>query len=93
MASKKRKSGAPIKDRLFEKFYGFSFFKAVALLESLFPEKKPLGQTLVPEEEAIRFSVNPGFTFPPSDISGLDGEKRIPGPADVDGQRTAVRLR
>ena len=72
MAPKKRQSGTPIKERLFEEFYGFSFFKAVDLLESLFPDKKPLGQTMIPEEEAVRFSVKPGFSFPPSDISGLE---------------------
>ncbi|MCP4579091.1 MAG: type VI secretion system baseplate subunit TssG, partial [Deltaproteobacteria bacterium] len=59
-------------DRLFEKYYSFSFFKAVDLLESVYPDKKPLGQTLVPGEEAVRFSVKPGFSFPPSDILSLE---------------------
>lgn len=77
MAPQKRQSGTSLKDRLFEEFYGFSFFKAVDLIESLFPDKKPLGQTLLPAEEAVRFSVKPGFTFPPSDILSLnqDGEE------------------
>ena len=72
MAPQKRQSGTALKDRLFEEYYRFSFFKAVDLLESLFPEKKALGKTLVPGEEAVRFSVKPGFVFPPSDISGLE---------------------
>jgi type VI secretion system protein ImpH len=72
VASKKRKSGTPLKDRLLKEFYGFSFFKAVHLLESLFPDKKPLGQTLTPGEEVVRFSVKPSLTFPPSDISNME---------------------
>ena len=71
MAPKKRQSNTSLRDRLFKEFYGFSFFKAVDLLESLFPDKKPLGQTLTPDEEVVRFSVKPGFSFPPSDISNL----------------------
>jgi len=65
---------------LFREYYRFSFFKAVDLLECMFPHKKAVGQTLVPEEEVVRFSVTPGLTFPPSDISGLehgDDEKPV----------------
>ena len=72
MAPQKRQSGTALKDRLFEEYYRFSFFRAVDLLESMFPDKKPLGKTLVPGEEAVRFSVKPGFVFPPSDISALE---------------------
>lgn len=72
MASEKRQSYPPLKNRLFKEFFKFSFFKAVSLLESLFPEKKPVGQTLSPREEAVRFSVKPSLTFPPSDISNLE---------------------
>lgn len=72
MAPQKRKSGTPLKDRLFKEYYRFSFYKAVDLLESIYPDKKPLGQTLVPDEEAVKFSVKPGFVFPPSDILSLE---------------------
>jgi type VI secretion system protein ImpH len=71
VASQERQSHTSVRDRLFEEFYSFSFFKAVHLLESLLPERKPLGQTLAPREEAVRFAVKPGFVFPPSDISKL----------------------
>jgi len=74
VASEKREPDTSLKDRLFKEFYRFSFFKAVHLLELLFPKKKRLGETLTPGQEAVRFSVKPGFSFPPSDISGLKQE-------------------
>jgi type VI secretion system protein ImpH len=72
MASPKRQSDTPLKDRLFREYYKFSFFQAVHLLETLYPLKKPLGQTLEANKESVRFSAKPGLTFPPSDISKLD---------------------
>ena len=75
MDAKKRQSGTPLKDRLFEEHYNFSFFKAVSLLESLFPVKRPLGQALEPDKEAVRFSVKPDLAFPGSDISNLAQSK------------------
>jgi type VI secretion system protein ImpH len=80
---KKRQSGPPLKDRLFEEHYKFSFFKAVSLLESLSPVKSPLGQTLVPDQEAVRFSVKPSLAFPGSDISRLE-QRADNGPAQME---------
>ena len=71
MAPTERKPGSTLRERLFNEYYGFSFFKAVHLLEALSPGKKRLGQTLNPSDEAVRFSVKPGLVFPPSDIAGL----------------------
>jgi type VI secretion system protein ImpH len=81
--AKKRQSGTSLKDRLFEEHYNFSFFKAVSLLESLLPAKKPLGQTLEPDKEAVRFSVKPGLAFPGSDISMLE-QSDDGGPAKME---------
>lgn len=72
MATEERQSSASVADRLHEEFYRFSFFKAVELLESLAPEKKKLGQALVPGDEPVRFSVNTELAFPPSEISALE---------------------
>lgn len=79
MAPEKREQDTPVKERLLEEFYRFSFFQAVHLLELLAPEKTALGDALSPGDEAVRFRVMPGFVFPASDISGLaraDGENR-----------------
>lgn len=72
MASEKRQQDTPVKERIFREFFRFPFFKAVSLLEHFFRNKKPIGDTLVPGEEAVRFTVKPGLTFAPSDISKLE---------------------
>ena len=82
MGSQKRRTYPSIKESLFQEFYSFSFFKAVSLLESLYHEKKPLGETLVPEKEAVRFSVKPDFKFPPSDILEIKHQDKQ-GPVDM----------
>lgn len=41
------------------------------MLEKFYPDRKPLGQTLDPRQEAVRFSVSPGLSFAPSDIAGF----------------------
>lgn len=81
MAAPERVPHTSLKDRLFEEFYRFSFFRAVHLLETLHPDRKGLGQTLAPSEEAVRFCVKSGSVFPPSDISDLR-------PADEQGPVT-----
>jgi type VI secretion system protein ImpH len=71
VAPEKRQSSSPLEESLKEEFYTFSFFKAVDLLEKLYSDRKPLGQTQDPRQEAVRFSVAPGFSFAPSDIAGF----------------------
>ncbi len=72
MGSEERQSGASLTEHLFKEYYRYSFFKAVSLLENLYPHKKPIGKTLVPSEEAVRFSSKIGLAFAPSDISKLE---------------------
>lgn len=72
MAAPSRQSEHTLSRRLFSEYYRFSFFKAVALLEASGSGTKPLGEALVPSEEAVRFKVKPGSIFPASDISRLE---------------------
>ncbi len=72
MAPEKRQPDTTLKDRLIEEYYSFPFFKAVQLLESIFPDKKPLGHSLLPSEEVVRFTSKPGFAFPPTEISSIE---------------------
>jgi type VI secretion system protein ImpH len=72
MAPTQRKSDPALRQQLFERFYEFSFYRAVYLLERFGEPRKKLGETLVPAEEPVRFSVRQGFSFPASDISALN---------------------
>jgi len=74
MAAEERKPGSAVRGDLLREFYGFSFFQAVRLLESLSPGAQPLGEATRSRDEAVRFSVRPGFAFPPSEISALRKE-------------------
>ena len=71
MAAEERRQGSVIEQCLEKEFYRFTFFQAIAIIERQFADKKPLGEALRPIDEPLRFSVRPGFSFPPSDITGL----------------------
>ncbi|MCP4339049.1 MAG: type VI secretion system baseplate subunit TssG [Desulfobulbaceae bacterium] len=71
MAPEKRQSSSPLEKSFEEEFYNYSFFKAVDLLEKLYSDRKQLGETQEPRQEAVRFSVKPGLAFAPSDIAGF----------------------
>lgn len=71
MAPQKRQPDTDIEKQLEDEFYEFSFFKAVELLERFAVGREKIGDTLEPSKETVRFSVHPGFTFPPSDIQAL----------------------
>lgn len=80
MATAKRKSNPGLAQELFDRFYEFSFYRAVHLLERMAGDLKPLGEALVPSEEPVRFTVKKGFAFPASDIANLilDEDEGIP---------------
>jgi type VI secretion system protein ImpH len=66
---------------LVEDACSFEFFQAVALLERLSDEKRPVGGFSSPDDEAVRFRVNPRLGFPASEIQQL--EMHEDAPADM----------
>jgi type VI secretion system protein ImpH len=50
----------------------FEFFQAVALLQRMMGERRPVGHFFSPEDEAVHFNVNPRFGFPASEIQELE---------------------
>lgn len=50
----------------------FDFFQAVTLLQRLADDKRPVGGFSSPEDEAVRFRVNPRLGFPASQIQELE---------------------
>lgn len=71
MAPEKRTADPSLIEHLFSRGQRFNFFSAVHLLECLASDRDRLGSTLNPAREAVRFSVQPGLSFPASDIADL----------------------
>lgn len=62
----------PLIQRLTEKPFGFDFFRAVRLLDSLDPTRPPIGTSHSPARESLRFAQNPSLNFAPSTIEALE---------------------
>lgn len=58
----------PLNQELFDEPYRFEFFQAVRLLEKIYPERKPVGDAALPDEEIIRFRSRIGLDFPASEL-------------------------
>jgi type VI secretion system protein ImpH len=83
MATAQRGPDPPVTERLFAEYYRFTFFQAVTLLEQMDAGKEKIGSALSPGDEGVRFVVNPGFSFPPSDIKNLKPAGEA-GPAQME---------
>jgi type VI secretion system protein ImpH len=59
----------------------FEFFQAVALLQRMLSDRRPVGHFFSPEDEVLRFHVNPRLGFPASEIQQL--QLHDDGPADM----------
>jgi type VI secretion system protein ImpH len=62
----------PIGMDLHDDACSFEFFQAVALLQRLMSDRRPVGHFFGPEDEAVRFRVNPHLGFPASEIQQLE---------------------
>jgi len=71
----------PLPAELAAEASSFEFFQAVAVLQRLWPERRPVGEFSAPEDEVARFRVNPRLGFPASEIQEL--ELREDGPAEM----------
>jgi type VI secretion system protein ImpH len=56
----------------------FEFFQAVALLQRLRHQRRPVGDFSSPDDEVVRFRVNPRLGFPASEIQELEMEDDAP---------------
>lgn len=74
MAAPQRQAHPALSERLFGHAHQFSFFEAVHLLETLAPGKAPLGESLEPAKEPVRFTVAPSLSFPAAEIAGLSAD-------------------
>lgn len=61
----------PLNEQLLEEAYRFEFFQAVRLLERIFPEKLPVGQSVNPQNEVVRFKSHLSLNFPPSQLHSI----------------------
>ena len=72
MAGKSRRADPSVEELLFTEGFVFEFFQAVRLLESVFPEREPVGRDARPADEVVRFRSRNTLSFPASTIHDLD---------------------
>jgi len=60
-----------VENLLREEPYRFEFFQAVRLLQRLFPNRKPVGDTALPNDEIARFRSRIAMDFPSSEIQEI----------------------
>ncbi len=56
----------------------FEFFQAVALLQRLMSDRRPVGHFSSPEDEVVRFHANPRMGFPASEVQQLEFHANAP---------------
>jgi type VI secretion system protein ImpH len=71
----------PVAEWLFAEGHRFDFYQAVRLLEMLHPEGLPVGESAMPEREAVRFESNVSLAFPASDVEAVSPPSRRGAPA------------
>lgn len=61
-----------VEDWLFAEPWKFNFYRAVAILETIYPERLPVADTVESDWEIVRFKQNISFAFLPSSIYQLN---------------------
>lgn len=72
MASSSGRPSSPLERELFESAWNFDFFQAVRLLERLYRDRRPIGDSAAPADEIVRFSAWRSLAFPASAIQSLE---------------------
>lgn len=74
-------AASPLGTDLHDDAPSFEFFQAVALLQRMLGDRRPVGHFFSPGDESIRFHVNPRMGFPASEIQEL--QLHNDAPADM----------
>ena len=69
---------SPLGMDLHDDAVSFEFFQAVALLQRMMSDRRPVGHFFSPEDEAVRFHVNPRMGFPASEVQQLEFHEDAP---------------
>ena len=83
MVSQKWDPNSPVVKAFVEEPFRFDFFRAVALLEHLCPDRAPVGRFASPSNEIVRFRAHQTLSFPPSAIAGLRQDEKTNGPIEM----------
>ena len=71
METPSRSETTDIIRQIAEKPFSFDFYRAVRLLEACNAGKPPLGESLSPRDDLVRFRQKPSLMFAPSTVSGV----------------------
>lgn len=81
MAAEDRRTSHPLVRSLLREGHHFSFFQAVRLLHSLYPEAPRVGEQGPPKEEVLRFTSHLALEFPPGDVNRIETTETTNGTA------------
>jgi type VI secretion system protein ImpH len=71
MASTTGQKTSDVIERLAKEPFSFDFFRAVRLLEASAPDAPPLGRSLLPRDDPVRFGQTPSLSFAPSTMESV----------------------
>lgn len=81
MAAESGRAANPVARDLFEEPESFAFHQAVRLLGRMWPDRRSVGGDADPAEEVVRFVSDVSFSFPTSDLAGLEAPGEAGGQA------------